>query len=125
MNGKEILLDTNIVLYLLRGDDTLEKLLSGKNPFLSFMTELELIGFPDIASEEEIKINELIAECLIVSLNNSIKKKYIELRRKYHLKLVDTIIAATAISLNIPFITSDKQFASINELNLIQYNITG
>ncbi len=123
MIGKEILLDTNIVLYLLKGNDTLEELLQGKNPYLSFMTELELIGFPGISSKEEAKINELLNECLIVSLNNNIKKKYVELRRKYRLKLVDTIIAATAISLNIPFITSDKQFTSIKELNLIQYEI--
>ncbi len=125
MNGKEILLDTNIVLYLLKGNNTLEELLQGKNPYLSFMTELELIGFPDISTKEEIKIIELLDECLIISLNNNIKKKYIELRRKYKLKLVDTIIAATAIALNIPLITSDKQFASIKELNLIQYKITG
>lgn len=125
MNGKEILLDTNIILYLLKGDDTLGELLHGKNPYLSFMTELELIGFPDISLKEEVKINELMAECLIVSLNNNIKKIYVELRREYHLKLVDTIIAATAIALNIPLITSDKQFASIKELNLIQYKIPG
>ncbi len=125
MNGKEILLDTNIVLYLLKGNDTLEELLQGKNPYLSFMTELELIGFPDISSKEETKINELLNECLIVSLNNNIKKNYIELRRKYHLKLADAIIASTAISLNIPLITSDKQFAAVKELNLIQYKITG
>lgn len=109
MIGKEILLDTNIVLYLLKGNNTLEELLQGKNPYLSFMTELELIGFPDISSKEGTKINELLSECLIVSLNNNIKKNYIELRRKYHLKLADTIIASTAISLNIPLITSDKQ----------------
>ncbi|MEO9070494.1 MAG: hypothetical protein ABI261_05635 [Ginsengibacter sp.] len=53
MNGKEILIDTNIVLYLLRGNDTLGEMLQGKNPYLSFMTELELIGFPDIAKKEE------------------------------------------------------------------------
>lgn len=123
MVGKEILLDTNIILYLLKGNNTLEELLQGKNPYLSFMSELELIGFPDISSAEEIKINELLNECLVVSLNNNIKNIYVELRKKYHLKLADTIIAATAISLNIPFITSDKQFASIKEINLIQYKI--
>jgi hypothetical protein len=31
MNGKEILIDTNIVLYLLKGNDTLEEMLQGKN----------------------------------------------------------------------------------------------
>ncbi|MEO9070495.1 MAG: PIN domain-containing protein [Ginsengibacter sp.] len=64
-----------------------------------------------------------MTDCLIISLNNNIKKEYIELRKKYHLKLADAIIAATAIALNIPLITADKQFASVIELNLIQYEI--
>lgn len=123
MNGKEILIDTNIVLYLLKGNDTLEEMLQGKEPYLSFITELELMGFQDISIKEEKQINELLNDCLVVSLNNNIKKEYIELRKKYRLKLADAIIAATAITLNIPLITSDKQFAIVKELNLIQYVI--
>jgi predicted nucleic acid-binding protein len=123
MNGKEILIDTNIVLYLLKGNDTLEEMLQGKEPYLSFITELELVGFQDISIKEEKQINELLNDCLVVSLNNNIKKEYIELRKKYRLKLADAIIAATAITLNIPLITSDKQFAIVKELNLIQYVI--
>jgi predicted nucleic acid-binding protein len=125
MNGKEILIDTNIVLYLLRGNDTLKEMLQGKNPYLSFITELELIGFPDISEKEEKQINELLNECLVVSLSNNIKKEYVELRKKYHLKLADAIIAPTAIALKIPLITSDKQFALVKELNLIQYEVEG
>lgn len=45
MSGKEILVDTNIILYLLKGNDTLEDLLQGKSLHVSFITELELIGF--------------------------------------------------------------------------------
>ncbi len=123
MNGKEILIDTNIVLYLLKGNDTLEEMLQGKDSYLSFITELELIGFPNISVKEEKQIIELLNDCLIISLNNSIKKNYIELRKKYYLKLADAIIAATAIALNIPLITSDKQFATVKELKLVQFLI--
>jgi len=123
MNGKEILIDTNIVLYLLKGNDTLVEMLQGKEPYLSFITELELVGFQGVSSKEEKQINELLNDCLIVSLNSSIKKEYVELRKKYRLKLADAIIAATAITLNIPLITSDKQFAIVKELNLVQYEI--
>lgn len=45
MSGKEILVDTNIFLYLLKGNDTLEEMLQGKSIYVSFITELELIGF--------------------------------------------------------------------------------
>jgi hypothetical protein len=56
-------------------------------------------------------------------MNDSIKEKYVEIRRKYHLKLADAVIAATAIISNIPLITSDKQFSTVKELRLITYEV--
>ncbi|MFA5973337.1 MAG: hypothetical protein WC780_13385 [Lentimicrobiaceae bacterium] len=44
MNGNNILLDTNIVLYFLKGEDTLIPLLEDKNLYLSFITQLELLS---------------------------------------------------------------------------------
>lgn len=121
MSGKEILVDTNIVLYLLNGSDTLETILQGKDIYLSFITELELVGFRNITTKEEQQIGDLLIDCAIISLNNRIKEKYIEIRKKYHLKLADAIIAATSLVFNIPLISADKQFKTIKELNLITY----
>src|SRR5258708_36905696 len=115
MNGKEILIDTNIILYLLKGNDTLEEMLQGKEIYISFITELELIGFKNITANEEKQVTLLLKDCLIISLNTSIKEKYVEIRKKYQLKLADAIIAATAISTAIPLITSDKQFKIVKE----------
>jgi predicted nucleic acid-binding protein len=121
MSGKQILVDTNILLYLLKGNDTLEDLLQGKTIYLSFVTELELLGLKRLSAEEENQIQALLSDCVIVPLNNSIKQKYVELRRSYHLKLADALIAATAIASNLPFITADKQFRTVVELTLIAY----
>ncbi|MBK0380759.1 type II toxin-antitoxin system VapC family toxin [Mucilaginibacter segetis] len=121
MSGKEILVDTNIILYLLDGSDTLEQILQGKNLYLSFITELELLGFKNISSKEESQIVEVLNDCSILSINKLIKEKYVEIRRKYHLKLPDALIAATAIVYNMPLITADKQFKTVKELNLISY----
>lgn len=121
MSGKEILVDTNIVLYLLNGSNTLAELLQGKNIYLSFITELELIGFKNISAQEEIQIKQIINDCTIISLNNTIKAQYVDIRKKYHLKLADATIAATAIALDLPLLTADKQFKTINELTLITY----
>ncbi|MBC7421874.1 MAG: type II toxin-antitoxin system VapC family toxin [Ferruginibacter sp.] len=123
MSGKEILVDTNIFLYLLSGNDTLEGILQGKNIYISFITELELIGFKNITSKEMKQIEALLKSCLIVSINNDIKERYVEIRKKYHLKLPDAIIAATAISMDIPLITSDKQFGTVKEVTLINYQM--
>ncbi|MEQ1675966.1 MAG: type II toxin-antitoxin system VapC family toxin [Chitinophagaceae bacterium] len=123
MSGKEILVDTNIFLYLLKGNDTLADMLHGKDIYVSFITELELIGFKKMTTKEEKQIEGLLKDCEIISINNSIKKKYIEIRRKYNLKLADAVIAATAIVSGAPLITSDKQFKTIEELKLITYEV--
>ena len=122
MSGKEILVDTNIILYLLNGNDTLENYLQGKNIYLSFITELELIAPKVVPDSEERQIAELLKDCLIISLDDRIKRKYIEMRKQYQLKLADAIIAATAIVNNLPLITADKQFQTVKELQLVTYH---
>ena len=121
MNGKEILVDTNIILYLLNGNDTLQEFLQGKEIYISFITELELIGYKNSTPKEERQISELLNDCSIIALNNKIKEKYVEIRKKHHLKLADAIIASTAIVMDLPFITSDKQFKTVEGLKLTTY----
>jgi len=66
MSGKEILVDTNIILYLLNGSDTLEEVLQGKDIYLSFITELELVGYKNISPKEENQIAEILKDCSII-----------------------------------------------------------
>ena len=107
MSGKEILVDTNIILFLLDGSDELEKVLQGKDIYLSFITELELIGYRGSTAKRDRQIAELLNDCSIISMNNLIKEKYIEIRKKYSLKLADTVIAATSLAFDMPLITAD------------------
>ena len=51
----------------------------------------------------------------IIDMSPVIKTIAIELRAKHRLKLADTLIAATAISLNIPLVTQDKYFKRLKE----------
>ena len=53
MNGNKLFLDTNIVLYLLNGDQTLATLLNNKQVYISIITELELLGYNGLTNEEE------------------------------------------------------------------------
>jgi predicted nucleic acid-binding protein len=123
MSGKEILVDTNIILYLLAGNNTITEILQGKNIHFSFITELELLGFKDITGKEEKQVESLINEGLVIQMNNIIKQHYILLRKKYNLKLADAIIVATALALDIPLISADKQFKIVKELKLVTYEI--
>lgn len=44
MNGNKLFLDSNVILYLLSGDYTVAEFLNGKQLFVSFISQLELLG---------------------------------------------------------------------------------
>ena len=121
MNGPDLFIDTNIVLYLLGGDHTLADLLDKKTWYLSFITELELLGFKSLNEAEEKSIRDLLDQCVIIDINPFIKKKAIQIRRSSGLKLPDCIIAASAVYLGMPLITADKDFANIPGIELVLY----
>lgn len=53
MNGNNLLLDTNILIYLLSGESSLIDILFENNCYISFITELELLSFYNINNENE------------------------------------------------------------------------
>ncbi len=109
MNGNSILADTNILIYLLQGNKAVTDYLDGKDVYISFVTELELLSFPQLTTDELKKINQLLSSVKIIDINTSIKKSTIELRSKHKFKLPDSIVLATAGFLNIIAVTADKQ----------------
>ena len=123
MSGNSLLIDTNIALYLLNGDTTIAELLDGRDIHVSFITELELLGFQDLKEEDRPLIEDLLSNCIIVDLNQAIKSITIDLKQKYKLKLPDAIIAATSIYMNLPLISADKDFERISDLQFIRYEI--
>ena len=74
MNGTNILIDTNIALYLLDGDETIAAILDGQNIYISEITELELLGFPNISDGEIEIIENLINDFIVAQLNSKIKE---------------------------------------------------
>ena len=121
MSGNKLFIDTNIVLYLLNGDQTLAELLHEKQLYISFITELELLAYQGITEGEQKIIEDFVNQCKVITLNNSIKKETIRVRKSYNTKLPDSIIIASALYLDLPLITSDVEFKKVEELTLIQY----
>ena len=117
MNGTDFLADTNALIYLLNGNPCMSPFLQNKLAF-SVISELELLSFSGITSEEENNIKSFLLDCNEISLTDEIKEKTIEIRKKYKIKLPDAIVAASAIENNLPLITVDKGFNQIEELNL-------
>ncbi len=123
MNGSRIFVDTNILLYFLRGDQEVIDMISDKEIIISFITELELLSFPSLTDESEKIIRGLLKNCLIVDISPEIKELTIGFRKKSKLKLPDSIIAATSFYYKLPFLTADKQFRTIQELDIIIYEL--
>lgn len=122
MNGNSLLLDSNIVLYLLNGEATLIPLLEDKQLYLSFITQLELLSFPGISEKEINKIKSFIDECIIIEMSSKIKEYTIKLRKKHQLKLPDAIIAASSLYINVSLVTADKDFKKISkDVDLVFY----
>jgi predicted nucleic acid-binding protein len=121
MNGNKLLLDTNVVLSIL-GSEKVFSALAGKELFISFITELELFSYPALTKEEEKSITFFLSKVTILDINQSIKAKTIQLRKKYKLKLPDAIICATAASKNLALVSNDKQFKKITALPIVTLN---
>jgi|SRR5690606_30751724 len=122
MNGR-ILIDTNIFIYLTQGDENILEFIQGKDVYISFITELELLSFKNITKKEEQIIREIISQFKVLDYNSSLKMEIVELRKKYNLKLPDSIILANARYMNIPFFTSDKKLRNVKEMDIILYDV--
>lgn len=124
MSGNnKLFVNTNVLLYFLKGDKKIIEIISDKLLFASFVTELELLAFPIISNESENNIRGLLDKIQIININSEIKEKTIEIRRKSNLKLPDAIIAATSLYLKLPLLTADKQFKTIDQGEIIIYEV--
>lgn len=114
MSGNKYLLDTNIILYILSGSQTLANHLHQKSLYAFFISEIELFGYKTLTPKEEKTVRSFLSQFRIINIDEDIKREAISLQREYRLKLPDCIIAAIAISLQLTLVTADKQFARLN-----------
>lgn len=114
----DFIADTNFLIYLHEGNQIVEPFLA-YNFGISFITEVELLGFNGITRTEEAKLKQLIHDCFCIEWNIKVKEQTIQLRRKHNIKLPDAIVAAPSMVYDIPLVTADKAFSKMSELDLI------
>ncbi len=117
--NERLMLDTNVVIYSLGGNTDVTSLLNHKEHFISEVTEIELLGFHGLTAQDEKILNAYLSETRIISINASIKKLAIEIKRNYKLKTIDAIVAASAIYFDLSLVTADKTFKKIIELTVL------
>jgi predicted nucleic acid-binding protein len=120
MSNELILLDTNIIIYILNGNLEIDNVVDDKLGVVSFITEIELLGKKNIAVAETNAIKKFLHDCLSVDYDLSLKRRTILLKSTYGLKLADAFIAATALEFDIPLVSADKVFERVEELNFIK-----
>ena len=113
MSGSEYLLDSNVVIGLLKGHGpalalVAEAGLSLGKASVSQITRMELLGFPNITDDEDRGIRDFLASCRVCLLDERIEAEAIRLRRSGAFKLPDAIIAATAIAGGLHLLTLDQ-----------------
>jgi predicted nucleic acid-binding protein len=111
MNGIKFLLDTNIVIGLLKqGQAILPVEISNINICaISQITRMELLSFSRLTPEEESVIKKFISCVSVITLNEAIETATINFRRTQGGKLPDAVIIATALVHDLELVTLDSR----------------
>ena len=105
------LLDTNVALYLLGG--RLAKPMPAGKYAISVITEMELLAWPSLTTEDEKKVRDFIARLTVYELTPSIRNQAVQLRRAERLKLPDAIVCATALEFGEELWTNDEALMKV------------
>ncbi|QLH33614.1 MAG: type II toxin-antitoxin system VapC family toxin [Cyclobacteriaceae bacterium] len=122
MSGVELVIDTNILIYLTSGNRDIAEIVRKKQISISVITEMEVRSWPALTKSETEVLNTMLSQFYISPLNESIKEKAIEIRKINKLKLPDAVICATAAYLRVPLLTADQAFKKVKGLDLILIN---
>lgn len=118
MSGIDLVVDTNILIYLHEANPIVSPYINS-SWCCSVITEIELLGAQKLSPVEKIKLQELIADCIVFPFSDTIKNICFEIRQNKKIKIPDAIIAATAIYFDLPLLSADKDFNDIPDLKFI------
>lgn len=113
----DYLIDTNIFISLF--NDQLSEMIPDGQLGYSIITKIELLSFFSLSEDEAQLIRSSLKTLSEIPLNGKIAEKTIQLRRKYHLKIPDAIVVASAWETQSILITNDQQLNKLNEIEII------
>ena len=120
MSGSRLLLDTNAVVLLLRGEGGLEdSLRSAQWVGISIVSYLEFLSFPRLVAQDRVLFAEFCERVETVGLAMSdvdLIDAAVRIRRETKLRLPDAVVAATALARNATLVTADGDFDKVADL---------
>jgi len=92
------LIDTNIIIYYLEGEQAAISFLRTHRGKLaiSSITWMETLSYPFTVDEEQV-VRTFLQEFRLVEISSPVMELSVEIRRKKKMKLPDAIIAASAV----------------------------
>ena len=127
MNGKRYLLDTNAVIQLLAGNQSLIKMVEDSDFLaISVISKLEFLSYPDLTEDEKNAFSELLEELTVFDLmasDSALMQEAVAMRIDGGLKLPDAVIAATALVNGCEVITNDAHFAHQKRVQARTYDL--
>ncbi len=114
MNGIKYLLDTCFILgFYNRSDEAIKIIETHKIKYeqcaVSTINRIEVLGFSELDQEDEINLQDILANFTCLNISTEIEQETIRLRKLHKIKLPDAIILATANIYQLELITFDKK----------------
>lgn len=118
MSGTKCLLDTNVVIGLLKQHTAAIALIDAhqldlNQVAISQITRMELLGYPGLPKEEERQIQGFLQNCRVLFIDETVEQRAIQMRRIDNCKLPDAIIAATALAHQLTLLTLDERLSTL------------
>ena len=124
--GIKYIRDTNTVIYYLQqqfppsSEKFMDKIVNEARPVISAITEIELLCWKSATEKDLEVLHNFIDDALVVELEQPIKYKTADIRKKHKIKLPDAIIAATALVYELNLVSRNvSDFKNIDKLQLI------
>ncbi len=123
MNGdKNYILDTNILIYYFEGKISLDDIFKTATFIgISIVSYIEFLGYNKLSKEDIFKFHSFVKLITVIELPNlkthsDFYDLIISNKRKYNIKLPDSLIVGQAIANNYILISNDSQLNKIKNL---------
>ena len=118
MSGVNIILDTNLLILLSKGQLSVDQIFEPDTATfsISVVTQMEALGYPFKSKAEEDFVKQLVSLFDVIYIDKAIANQVISLRKKHRIKLPDAIICATALVNQAKLYSNDFKLPTIDGL---------
>lgn len=125
MNGKRLLLDTNAIVALLRGNEQLKTYTSAAEWIgVSIISQIEFVCFPRLSEPDRRLFEQFASQVEVIGLNANdypLINQIVKIRQSSRAKLPDVIVAATAASRGALLVSADRRSVSIDGVDVLSF----